>query len=236
MGDQLEKAIERKPLTNLNQRQIQMKTPTKTSTSMEPPESKLKSAMTPRLAMTSSKPAMNSSKLAMTPSKPAMTPSRLAMTPPRFASTSSKPASTSLKSAMNSSKLAMTPSKHAMTPSKPSMTPSRLPMTPSKVSLSNRTPLIPSKLPGTPSQKLPIKPSLNMVTPVNNQKLTLKSNTNSQRRSISLNKPMGVTSSQPNMKTSLNLRRSAMTPTPGVSSKRKPITSQSSVLTSSSTP
>ena len=30
IDDQLEKAIERKPLTNLNQRQIPMKTPTKT--------------------------------------------------------------------------------------------------------------------------------------------------------------------------------------------------------------
>ena len=30
IDDQLEKAIERKPLTNLNQRQITMKTPTKT--------------------------------------------------------------------------------------------------------------------------------------------------------------------------------------------------------------
>merc|ERR1719361_2226696 len=115
------------------------------------------------------------------------------------------------------------------------MTPSRLPMTPSKINLSNRTPLIPSKRTVTPTQKLPIKPSLNMVTPVRNQKLTLKANTNSQRRSISLNKPNGGTSSQPNMKTSLNTRRQAMTPTPAASSKRKPVTSQS-VMMSSSTP
>merc|ERR1719245_959457 len=157
---------------------------------------------------------MTSTKPSMTPSKPKTTPSRLAMTP---------------------SKPAMTPSKAKMTPSKLPMTPSRLPMTPSKVSLSNRTPLIPSKMQGTPSQKLPIKPGLNMVTPASSQKLTLKSNTNSHRRSISLNKPIGVASSQPSIKTSLNTRRLAMTPTPGTSAKRIPISSQS-LLTSSSTP
>merc|ERR1719203_2440589 len=180
IDDQLEKAIKRKPLANLNKRQVPMKTPTKTL--MKPPES--------------------TKRVSMAPSKPAMT--------------SSKPATAK-------SRLPMTPSKLPMTPSKLPMTPSRLPKT--QTNLSNRTPLIPSRKP-------PMKPSLNTVTPVRDQKLTIKSNSTNPRRSILLSKPNGAISSQPNVKSSLNARRSIMTLTLPSTTNKKSNSSQ----TMSSTP
>jgi len=208
IDDQLEKAIKRKPLANLNKRQVPMKTPTKTL--MKPPGSTKRVSLAPsKPVVTSSKPAMIKSRLPMTPSKVPMTPSKLPMTP---------------------SKLPMTPSRLPMTPSKLPMTPSKLPMTPSRLpktqtNLSNRTPLIPSRQP-------PMKPSLNTVTPVRDQKLTIKSNSTNPRRSILLSKPNGAISSQPNVKSSLNTRRSIMTPTLPSTTNKKSNSSQ----TMSSTP
>jgi len=208
IDDQLEKAIKRKPLANLNKRQVPMKTPTKTL--MKPPESTKRVSLAPsKPGMTSSKPATAKSRLPMTPSKLPMTPSKIQMTP---------------------SKLPMTPSRLPMTPSRLPMTPSKLPMTPSRLpktqtNLSNRTPLIPSRQP-------PMKPSLNTVTPVRDQKLTIKSNSTNPRRSILLSKPNGAISSQPNVKSSLNTRRSIMTPTLPSTTNKKSNSSQ----TMSSTP
>merc|ERR1719491_151081 len=143
--------------------------------------------------------------------KPPESKTRIGMT------SSKKLGMTSSKPAITKSRLPMTPSRHPMTPSRLPMTPSRLRMT--QTNLSNRTPLIPSRKP-------PTKPSLNTITPVRDQKLTIKSSTTNPRRSILLNKPNGAISSQPNVKSSLNTRRSIMTPTLPSTTNKKSNSSQ----------